>query len=119
MKKLMGLFVMSCAMMGAYTVSAQLVNGGFKGPGIKPVTVHQALQLKDDTPVVLVGQIERSLGNEKYLFKDTTGTVTVEIDDDDWHGVQVTPENTVEIHGEVDKEMFKETKIDIDRVVLK
>ena len=29
----------------------------------------------DDTPVKLVGKIEKSLGDEKYLFRDSTGSV--------------------------------------------
>lgn len=90
----------------------------FQGPGLAPVTVAEALQMKDDTAVVLNGQIEKSLGNEKYLFKDATGSVTVEIDDEDWRGLDVTPENVVTIKGEVDKEMFS-TEIDVDTIELK
>ena len=37
----------------------------------------------------------------------------IEIDDEDWHGVTVTPENTIEIVGELDKELFDKTKIDV------
>ena len=40
-------------------------------------------------------------------------------DDDDWHGVKATPENTVEIYGEVDKEMFEQTQIDVKSIVVK
>ena len=90
----------------------------FQGPGLAPVTVAEALQMKDDTAVVLNGQIEKSLGNEKYLFKDATGSVTVEIEDEDWRGLDVTPENVVTIKGEVDKEMFS-TEIDVDTIELK
>lgn len=92
--------------------------GGFQGPGIAPSTVEQAIGLSDDTPVVLVGQIEKSLGDEKYLFKDASGTVTVEIDHDDWRGLNVTPADTVVIQGEVDKDFFK-TEIDVDFISLK
>ena len=74
--------------------------------------------MSDDTPVVLNGQIEKSLGNEKYQFKDATGTVVVEIDDEDWRGVDVRPENMVTIKGEIDKDMFT-TEIDVDSVELK
>ena len=44
------------------------VAGGFQGPGISDSTVADALKLPDDTPVVLKGNIEKSLGNEKYQF---------------------------------------------------
>lgn len=93
--------------------------GGFQGPGLAPVKVADALKMKDDSAVILTGQIEKSLGNEKYLFKDGSGTVTVEIDHEDWKGLNVSPKDTVIISGEVDKEMLKETEIDVDSIVLK
>lgn len=92
--------------------------GGFKGPGLSVITVEQALKLGDDTAVVLEGQIEKSLGKENYVFKDATGSVTIEIDDDDWKGQTVTPQDTIIIKGEVEKDMFK-TEIDVDVVELK
>ena len=92
--------------------------GGFQGPGLAPSSVAEALKLNDDTPVVLVGQIEKSLGDEKYLFKDASGSVTVEIDNEDWRGVTVTPKDTIDIQGEIDKDFFK-TEIDVDSVALK
>ena len=93
--------------------------GGFQGPGLDTSTVAQALEMRDDTAVVLSGQIEKSLGHEKYMFKDATGTVIVEIDDDDWRGLNVTPKDTVIISGEVDKEMLRDTEIDVDSIELK
>ena len=92
--------------------------GGFQGPGLQPSSVSEALKLNDDTPVVLIGQIEKSLGGEKYLFKDASGSVTVEIDNEDWRGVNVTPKDTIVIQGEIDKDFFK-TEIDVDSVALK
>ncbi len=92
--------------------------GGFRGPGIGSSTVAQALELSDDTPVVLTGQIERSLGGEKYVFKDATGSVTVDIDNEDWRGMTVTPQDTVIIQGEIDKDFFK-TEIDVDAISIK
>lgn len=92
--------------------------GGFQGPGLAPSSVAEALKLNDDTPVVLVGQIEKSLGDEKYLFKDASGSVTVEIDNEDWRGVTVTPKDTIVIQGEIDKDFFK-TEIDVDSIALK
>ncbi len=92
--------------------------GGFQGPGLAPSSVAEALKLNDDTPVVLIGQIEKSLGDEKYLFKDASGSVTVEIDNEDWRGVTVTPKDTIVLQGEIDKDFFK-TEIDVDSVALK
>lgn len=93
--------------------------GGFQGPGVEPSTVAQALEMRDDSAVVLTGQIEKSLGHEKYTFKDATGSITVEIDDDDWRGLNVTPKDTVIIRGEIDKDMLRTPEVDVDSIELK
>lgn len=92
--------------------------GGFQGPGIADSTVAEALKLPDDTPVVLKGKIEKSLGNEKYQFNDGSATIVVEIDNDEWRGLTVKPENTVEIRGEIDKEMLATPEIDVNMITL-
>ena len=89
--------------------------GGYTGPSAAAMTVAEAKKLSDDTPVVLVGKIEKSLGGEKYLFTDNTGSVTVEIDNDDWRGLNVSDKDTVEIRGEVDKE-FMNLEISVNSV---
>ena len=89
--------------------------GGYTGPSAAAMTVAEAKKLSDDTPVVLVGKIEKRLGGEKYLFTDNTGSVTVEIDNDDWRGLNVSDKDTVEIRGEVDKE-FMNLEISVDSV---
>ncbi len=89
--------------------------GGFAGPGPgnSALTVKDALKQRDDSWVVLQGRIVASLGDEKYTFQDATGSVVVEIDDEDWRGITVTPETNLEISGELDKEMFETPKIDV------
>jgi len=120
---LLTLFAMFITLSSA---NAQLVNapqqaGGFEGPGVasSATTVKQALSMSDDSMVVLVGKIVNSLGDEKYTFRDNTGEVIIEIDDEDWHGVKVTPEDTIEIVGEVDKEFMEKTKIDVKSFTVK
>lgn len=90
------------------------LGGGFQGPGVDLTTVQNALTMKDDASVRLVGHIEKSLGDEKYTFKDSTGEIIVEIDNDLWQGRTVTPNDSVEISGEVDKEWAGKSKIDVD-----
>jgi uncharacterized protein (TIGR00156 family) len=92
--------------------------GGFNGPGISVASVAEAQKMKDDAAVVLEGKIEKSLGNEEYLFSDATGSIVVEIDDDDWKGITVTPQDLVLLKGEIEKDMFK-TEIDVDVIELK
>lgn len=113
MRKLIAILLISFSV--ANVSYAQV--GGFKGPSganTAPITVKQALDSWDDTKVVLRGHIVNALGHEKYTFTDGTTEVIIEIDDEDWAGRTITPEDTVEIYGEVDKDMFRATEIDVD-----
>lgn len=88
----------------AFAAGAQ-ETGGFAGPdNARSVTAADAAGLPDDTDVRITGYIVRSLGDEKYEFRDDSGTLTVEIDDDEWRGVQVTPDVQVELRGEIEQE---------------
>ncbi len=92
-------------------------NGGFSGSGVVPMTVENVKQMKDDTNVVLQGNIIQKIKHEKYLFQDATGSIVVEIDNDDWNGLVVTEKDKVEIVGEVDKDFWrKDAKIDVDQI---
>jgi uncharacterized protein (TIGR00156 family) len=90
------------------TVYAQ----GYTGPGLEPITVTAAKRLRDNSPVVLQGKIERFLGDEKYTFTDASGTITVDIDDRLWYDLSVNQDDTVVISGEVDKD-FLSIEIDV------
>ncbi len=90
--------------------------GGFVGPNSGTITtVVQALSAGDDTPVLLTGYIKSSLGDELYLFFDPTGTITVEIDDDEWRGQTVTSKTKVRLSGEIDRES-NSVLVDVDVV---
>lgn len=97
--------------------AAPAASGGFSGPGVAVSTVEQAKSMRDDAHIVLRGVIAQHLGKDKYLFKDQTGTVTVEIDHDKWGGQTVTPDTTVELRGEVDKD-WNSVEIDVDSVLI-
>ncbi len=91
------------------------VGGGFVGGVENIVTVKQAKEMRDDVPVIVQGHIVQRMGDDKYLFEDSTDSVTVEIDRKDWRGQTVTPSDTVKLYGEVDAGLFK-TEIDVDYV---
>jgi uncharacterized protein (TIGR00156 family) len=91
---------------------------GFTGPGPdgeRTITVKQAAALADDTRVVLTGTIVRSLGDEKYIFNDATGEITIEIDRKVWRGLSVGESDRVEISGKVDKDFLK-TEIEVKKI---
>ncbi|MEX2490055.1 MAG: NirD/YgiW/YdeI family stress tolerance protein [Pseudomonadales bacterium] len=97
--------------------AASHAQGGFIGPGgASLVTVAEARELPDDSNVILEGYLVRVLDDdEEYEFRDDTGTIVVEIDDDDWNGVEATPEDRIQILGEIDRDDGK-VEFDADRI---
>lgn len=93
------------------------MGGGFTGPGtdVSVITIEQAKGLNDDAIVILRGNIQKKIGNEMYLFTDGTGSINIEVDDDDWMGQNIGPDDLVEIKGEVDKGWTK-IEIDVDQI---
>ena len=80
------------------------------------VSVEQAKNSKDDTYVVLQGYIDKSLGDEKYLFRDETGTIQIDIEDKKFRGLTVYPDDFVQISGDVDKGIFSATEIEVKNI---
>lgn len=114
MKKLFFLSIVFC--LTSTVALAQFVDkGGFKDPAIMTNTVAEVKQMKDNSYVILEGKIEKRLKDEEYLFADKTGSITVEIDDDDWQGQTVTPQDAIEIKGKFDKGIF-EDEIDVKQI---
>ena len=58
--------------------------------------------------------VERVAGSDdKYNFRDATGTIVVEIDHEVFAGRTVTPADRVRLSGKLDKEMMDPTKVDV------
>jgi uncharacterized protein (TIGR00156 family) len=104
------------------TPAVQGQSGGFVGPDSGPVvTAITAADRPNESNVRLVGYLIEKLGDERYLFRDDSGTIIVEIDNDDWNGVQASAETRVEIAGSVDREwriLQREIEIDVDSIEL-
>ena len=119
MKKVLLSSVLVLSLFGAgfqdaKTPANQENYGGFTGPQAQGAnTVAGALKASDDTMVTLKGNIIRQVAHEKYEFKDSTGVIIVEIDDDKWYGLSVGPNDVVEIYGEVDSEIYRKNEIDV------
>jgi len=56
----------------------------------------------DDRRFVLRGSIVSQIRRNDYVFKDDSGTVTVEITKGDFGGRDITPDNVIKIFGEAD-----------------
>jgi uncharacterized protein (TIGR00156 family) len=100
---------------GTAPAAANAPQGGYKGPSVGPMSVADAKTLRDDSPVILRGKIERYLGNEKYVFADATGKITVEIENKVWGALSVNEKDAVEISGEVDRD-FSGVEIEVKSV---
>ena len=102
MNRLLLLFGLLVMAMG--TATAQFV-----GPGTSDmVTVKSILDRPvDDMFVALKGYIVRKISHDKYIFKDHTGEIRVDIDEKYFpYGTPVTTQTLVLIKGEVDKEFM-------------
>ena len=95
--------------------ASQQQAGGFSGPNSSVTTVDAAKRLQDDAPVTLRGNIIQQNSDDDYTFKDSTATISVDIDRKHWNGVNVTPSDVVEIIGEVDKDK-KGVEIDVKQL---
>lgn len=89
--------------------------GGFSGPSAALTTVDKVKSLSDDTWVMLQGNIEQRIGDDTYTFRDTTGTLTVEIDRKRWNGQTITPKDKVQLEGKVDKD-WSSVEVDVKTV---
>ena len=92
--------------------------GGFKGPdtAVDVDTVAKALQAKDESPVILEGNII-SAGPKRdgYVFQDSTGKITIALEGRLFQGRTVTPEHTVRIYGEVDAKQSRDSEVEVER----
>ena len=53
-----------------------------------------------------------------YQFTDGTGTISVEIDEEDFAGQRIDANTQVEIWGKVDKDLMRAPEIDVKRITI-
>ena len=91
----------------------------YQGPGFQPInTVAAALQnAKDDQNVVFTGYIVAQESQERFLFKDPTGEIILDIDDEEWGYIQqtITPTTELTIYGEFERG-FASAIVEVDRI---
>ena len=116
--KLISKLLISSSLIAASTLT--LANAPINQSAVVPAatTVKQALSLKDEQKVQLRGYVVKAIGDEKYEFKDNTGSITVDIDDDLWQGKPIAANTAVTLIGEVDIDYkpAKRVEIDVDQV---
>lgn len=104
--------ILSLLLVGAMAVPA---NAAFEGPGAAPVVKSSAsvASAPKDSPVQLEGNIVRQVKGDRYIFKDSSGEVLVEIDDDLMANRNITPDTKVRLRGEVDRKKGKNS-VEVD-----
>lgn len=71
-------------------------------------TVVEVSKMEDGSRVMLEGYIGQQMGDDEYIFKDDTGTITVEITNDTWRGQNVNEDIKVRIVGDYEKDANSE-----------
>jgi len=80
------------------------------------VTVQQVAKIKDETGVTLTGQITKHIKSDHYEFKDATGSISLEMDDDIWRASGLKVGDHVRVVGEVDTHRYKPTDIEVVKI---
>ena len=92
---------------------------GYSGPELFVITpVKDTVAMSDDTPVILRGNIVKSQGMGLYLFRDDSGIIQIQISDEIMPNQPITPNDIVEIHGEVEKGLGS-MHVEADLVIVK
>lgn len=119
LKHLLPVAVMLCAApaVAQYVGPAGAPEG--VSPGYPLTTVAEIkADPRDDANVTLEGFLIRQIDRETYVFRDDTGEIEVEIDEDDFPRQPVSETTRVRIEGEVDTHRLRDTDIDADRVMI-
>ena len=112
MKKFLSIFMI----IGITTSIVFAAQGGFRdSANPKKVTISEISKMSNNSYVSVQGNIVKRISDDKYTFKDATGTITVEIDDDKWGGISAGTQDKLELIGEVEKK-YNTTEIDVDSV---
>ena len=101
------------ATAAAFAGSGNMMNDNMNNNMIEVVTVEQVRAMPDDSPVVIRGYLLSQNGENSYIFQDSTGTINLEIDAEDWGGLTVSPTDFVEVWGTVDKNGMSMIEVDV------
>ncbi len=93
---------------------------GYTGPQDLPkvfTTAREALEYPiEDHEVKLQGHVVKRIGHDKYLFRDKTSAIRLEIDGDVMPKEDFDDKAEVIVFGEVDATILDNPQIDVDRI---
>lgn len=79
----------------------------FSGPSVggdQQATVEQANNVRMRTYLTLTGNIVEHVQKDYFTFRDATGSMRVEIENEIWQGRKINPDTKVSIFGQVDSD---------------
>ncbi len=91
---------------------------GFFDESLAVKTVGDALKAADDTPALLEGKIVRQIDEDDFIFQDATGEIEIDVSRKAWNGQTITPQETVQLRGKVDKE-WNSVSVDVKQITKK
>ena len=98
---------------------------GFEGPGagVGAGMVTRAADVAeayDDVPCMLEGHLVEKLPQRKdrYVFRDESGTVVVEIEDETFGHLTVTPQNRIRLMGKVEWSSKRPNEVEVDGLAI-
>lgn len=113
MKKILLTTITSFVLLGGSAAFARTDPAILNQAAKNVVTVSKAKTLADETGVTLTGTIVKHIAGGHYEFKDKTGSIVIEVDDDLAKGWQLKAGDKVRIVGEVDTHRMKPTDIEV------
>ena len=107
------------AVVGAlvgFSALAMSDNSNMNNNTMTVVSVQEVQGMSDNSPVVMRGYMLRQNGENSYIFQDDTGSINLEIDEEDWGGQTFMPSDFVEVWGEVDRNGMSMIEVDVSAI---
>lgn len=97
-----------------------VAHAAYTGPQDIPQVFTTAREVRefpiDDHEVALKGHIIKRIGHDKYLFRDATSSIRLEIDAPVFPKEDFDDKTLIRIRGEVDSQTLNEPQIDVDHI---
>ncbi len=85
-------------------MAAVLAGGCASAPTVSSISIGEALAAPDGSQVVVTAQVVQQIDGERYLLRDSSGSITAEIDDDLLGEVKIAPDARLRIGGSIDQD---------------
>ena len=110
-KRIVFAFVFCLSVLSASAAMAQFTGPSASGP---PTTVSAVGNARIGSYVTLTGNIVNHQRSDYFTFRDDTGEIRVEIDNDILPTTPIDDKTRVEIRGELEKDFMESPEIDVD-----